>query len=308
MKTNKTISEVAALWAKEKQPYVKPSTLAAYMLAVEKHILPVFGGRHRIVESEVQAFALQKIEGGLSRKTVKDMLVVLKMVCRFGIRKGYLPRSDWSVQLPAERKQKKVAVFSIDHQRSIMQYVAGHPTPRNIGIFLCLSTGLRIGEICALKWGDIDMKEETVRIRRTIARIYVTDGRCRHTELMIGPPKTKHSVRDIPMGRDLLRLVRPMKKCMGDECYVLTNGLRPLEPRTYCNYYKRLLRSIGVPPLRFHGLRHSFATRCIESQCDYKTVSDILGHASISTTLNLYVHPNMEQKKKCIDKMFRGLK
>lgn len=79
-------------------------------------------------------------------------------------------------------------------------------------------------------------------------------------------------------------------------------------PRTYRNYYKQLLKQLGIPDLKFHGLRHSFATRCIESQCDYKTVSVILGHANISTTLNLYVHPNMDQKKKCINKMFKSLK
>lgn len=90
--------------------------------------------------------------------------------------------------------------------------------------------------------------------------------------------------------------------------YVLTNDAEPTEPRTYRNYYKRLLDKLGIPPIKFHGLRHSFATRCIESKCDYKTVSVILGHSNISTTLNLYVHPNYEQKKRCIDKMFRSIK
>lgn len=102
-------------------------------------------------------------------------------------------------------------------------------------------------------------------------------------------------------------MVRPVKKVVNGNFYVLTNEPQPTEPRTYRNYYKRLILSLGLPSMKFHGLRHSFATRCIESKCDYKTVSVLLGHSNISTTLNLYVHPNMEQKKRCIDRMFRTL-
>ncbi len=88
----------------------------------------------------------------------------------------------------------------------------------------------------------------------------------------------------------------------------MTNRTTPLEPRTYRNHFKRLLDELGIASVKFHGLRHSFATRCIESQCDYKTVSSILGHANISTTLNLYVHPDLEQKRKCINKVFNTIK
>ena len=97
-----------------------------------------------------------------------------------------------------------------------------------------------------------------------------------------------------------------MKKVVKDEYFILTNDTKPTEPRTYRNYYKRLLNKLGIPDIKFHGLRHSFATRCIEANSDYKTVSVILGHSNISTTLNLYVHPNKEQKKKCIDKMLKS--
>lgn len=103
-------------------------------------------------------------------------------------------------------------------------------------------------------------------------------------------------------------MVKPLKKIVNSSFFVLTNSDKPTEPRTYRNYYKRLLNQLGIPPLKFHGLRHSFATRCIESNCDYKTVSVLLGHSNISTTLNLYVHPNMDQKKKCVEQMLKSLK
>jgi len=303
-----TIGEVAALWKKDKQQYVKLSTIAAYALILENHILPAFGDKVQLTEVDVQAFALKKLQDGLSQKTVKDVLIVLKMIQKFGAKNGDLLFMEWSVKFPTEQTKQELEVLSINNQKRIMQYAINNFTFRNLGIYICLSTGIRIGEVCALKWGDINIATETISINRTIERIYVIDGSKRHTEVVIGTPKTKNSLREIPMSKELLKIVRPLKKVMNDEYFILTNEVKPTEPRTYRNYYKQLLKQLGIPDLKFHGLRHSFATRCIESQCDYKTVSVILGHANISTTLNLYVHPNMEQKKKCINQMFQKLK
>ena len=229
------------------------------------------------------------------------------MVQKFGAKHGWLQYQEWSIKYPTEQTKHELEVLSVSHQRKIMQYAIDNFTFRNLGIYICLSTGMRIGELCALKWGDIDLQTETISINRTIERIYVIEGNARHTELIIGTPKTKNSIREIPMSRELLKVIRPLKKVMNDDFFILTNEAKPTEPRTYRNYYKDLLKKLDIPDLKFHGLRHSFATRCIESQCDYKTVSVILGHANISTTLNLYVHPNMEQKKKCINRMFKSL-
>ena len=308
MDKKKTIGEVAALWKKDKQQYVKQSTIAAYALILENHILPVFGDKVQLTETDVQAFALKKLQDGLSQKTVKDVLIVLKMIQKFGAKNGDLSFVEWSVKFPTEQTKQELEVLSINNQKRIMQYAIDNFTFRNLGIYICLSTGIRIGEVCALKWGDINIATETISINRTIERIYMIDGEKRHTEVVIGTPKTKNSLREIPMSKELLKIIRPLKKVMNDDYFILTNEAKPTEPRTYRNYYKQLLKQLGIPDLKFHGLRHSFATRCIESQCDYKTVSVILGHANISTTLNLYVHPNMEQKKKCINKMFKKLK
>ena len=193
-------------------------------------------------------------------------------------------------------------------QKKIINYLQENFTFKNLGIYICLSTGMRIGEICGLLWSDIDVENGIIKVRRTVQRIYVIDGETRHTEILIDTPKTKNSIRDIPMTTELYKIIKPLKKVVNNDFYVITNEAKPTEPRTYRNYYERLIKRLGIPKLKFHGLRHSFATRCIESKCDYKTVSVILGHSNISTTLNLYVHPNMEQKKKCIDQMYRALK
>lgn len=304
----KTIKEVSELWKEDKRLFVKSSSMAVYTLHLENHILPRFGNKKEVQENEVQEFVLNCLEKGLSQKTVKDMIIVLKMVVRFGAKHGCLQYQEWSVKYPTEQKKHEMEVLSVSNQKRIMEYVINNYTFRNLGIYICLSTGMRIGEICALKWGDISLTTETINVNRTIERIYIIEDGKRHTELVIGTPKTKNSIREIPMSRELLKLIRPLKKVMNDDFFILTNEAKPTEPRTYRNYYKQLLKRLNIPDLKFHGLRHSFATRCIESQCDYKTVSVILGHADISTTLNLYVHPNMEQKKKCINKMFKALK
>ena len=304
----KTIKEVSELWKKDKQMFVKSSTVAVYTLHLENYILPKFGEKASIDETDVQGFVLDSIRHGLSQKTVKDMLIVLKMVIRFGAKHGWLQYQEWSIKFPTEQKKQELEVLSISHQKKLMQYVTDNFTFRNLGIYICLSTGMRIGEVCALKWSDIDLGTETIHVNRTIERIYIIEGNDRHTELLIGTPTTKNSIREIPISKELMKLIRPLKKLVNDNYFVITNEAKPTEPRTYRNYYKQLLKQLGIPSLKFHGLRHSFATRCIESQCDYKTVSVILGHANISTTLNLYVHPNMEQKKKYINQMFKALK
>lgn len=308
MVTEKTIAEMANLWKEEKRQFVKKSTYVAYSLIVETHILPAFGDLTTVTEKDVQEFVLQKLQSGLSQKTIKDMLIVLRMILKFGAKKQYCAYVPFDVIFPTDREKQELDVLSVVNQRKIVSYVRDNFTFRNLGILICLSTGIRIGEVCALTWDDIDIDNGVIHIRKTIQRIYVNEGGVRKTELLIDTPKTATSMRDIPMIKELYEVLKPLKKVVRSDYYVLTNDAEPTEPRTYRNYYKRLLDKLGIPPIKFHGLRHSFATRCIESKCDYKTVSVILGHSNISTTLNLYVHPNYEQKKRCIDKMFRSIK
>ena len=308
MVTEKNISQIADLWKEEKRQFVKKSTFAAYSLIVETHLQPAFGNLTAVTEKDVQDFVLQKLNGGLSQKTIKDMLIVLRMILKFGAKKNYCGYAPIDVIFPTDRERQELEVLSIANQKKIMRFVEENFTFRNLGIFICLSTGIRIGEICALTWDDIDTENGVIHIRKTIQRIYVKENGIKKTELLIDTPKTATSMRDIPMIKDLYEILKPLKKVVNNDYFVLTNEATPTEPRTYRNHYKKLLDKLGIPPIKFHGLRHSFATRCIESKCDYKTVSVILGHSNISTTLNLYVHPNYEQKKKCIDKMFRKIK
>lgn len=303
----KTIREIAGAWKEYKRPYVKQSTMAAYVLILENHILPSFGDSDSLHEQTVQSFVLRKLESGLSIKSVKDILIVLKMVMKFGVKNEWMNHYEWDIKYPTISENKELEVLSVANHRKILDYVQNHFSFTGLGVYISLSTGLRIGEICALRWNDLNVADGTITVSRTIERIYVIEGEKKHTELVINTPKTKNSCREIPMSKELLAMVKPLKKVVNGDFYVLTNDEHPTEPRTYRNYYKNLMARLNMPRLKYHGLRHSFATRCIEAGCDYKTVSVLLGHANISTTLNLYVHPNMEQKKRCITRMFKSL-
>ena len=308
MEKNSTFSKVAELWKADKKQYVKKSTYAAYCLLIQRHLLPEFGELNDIGEEVVQAFVNRKLASGLSHKTVRDTLVVLKMILRYGSKHRLMELQPIDIIYPTERERQDIEVLTLSNQRQLMTYVKEHFTFLNLGILICLNAGLRIGEVCALQWDDIDVAAGVIHVNKTIQRIYLVDGEKKYTELIVDRPKTKNSIREIPMTRDLLALVRPLKKIVRGDFYVLTNAANPTEPRTYRSYFNKLQKELGLPKMRFHGLRHSFATRCIESKCDYKTVSVLLGHSNISTTLNLYVHPNMEQKKKCIDTMGKMFK
>ena len=303
----KKIIEFAAAWKESKRPYVKQSTMAAYVLILENHILPTFGGDCSLHEEIVQYYVLQKIEKGLSVKSVKDILIVLKMVMKFGVKNEWMEYYEWDIKFPTISTNKELEVLSVANHKKVLKHIQNNFSFAGLGIYISLSTGLRIGEVCALKWSDINTADGTITVNRTIERIYIIDGAHKHTELVINTPKTQNSCRDIPMTKELLAIMKPLKKVVNEDFYILSNDEFPIEPRTYRNYYAKLMEKLGIPKLKYHGLRHSFATRCIEAGCDYKTVSVLLGHSNISTTLDLYVHPNMEQKKRCIAKVFKSL-
>ena len=271
-------SKIVALWKEDKKQYVKRSTFAAYTLLIENHILPSFGEMALVEEQDVQTFVFRKLNEGLSHKTIKDILIVLKMILRFGAKNQMTEYRQIDIKFPTERDKHSIDILNRSHQKQIMEYIRLHFTFKNLGIYICLSAGMRIGEICALTWDDLDVENGIIHVRKTIQRIYVIEEHRKYTEVILDTSKTKNSIREIPMTKNLLKMIRPIKKIVNGNFYVLTNEPKPTEPRTYRNYYKQFMQSLGLPLIKFHGLRHSFATRCIESKCDYKTVSVLLGH------------------------------
>lgn len=303
-----TFKRVADAWKEEKRRYVKISSYAAYMQLLNCHILPFMASRDVPDDDTLQLLADKMLYEGIGIKTVKDTLLVFKMIIHYGSKTKAWGPVDTRVHYPTQREvQKMPPVMDKNYQHKLLDYLRTHISFRNLGIFLCLHSGLRIGEVCGLRWKDLDIQENVIHVNKTVQRIFLRDGVEQLYFLSIDSPKSASSRRDIPISAELLKIIRPLRKITVDNYFVLSNAPMPIEPRNYREYYKRLLRELDIPQVRFHALRHSFATRCIESKCDYKTVSAILGHASITTTMDLYVHPGFEEKKRCIEKMSRGM-
>lgn len=240
MQNPQTFSNVALLWQEDKQPYVKRSTMSAYLLILKNHLLPYFGDDSSLSEESVQKFVIEKLNNGLSQKSVKDILIVLKMIFRFGVKSGYFSHQEWEVRFPSDHSSRELSVLSVDNQKKLMKYLSENFTFRNLGILICLHTGMRIGEICALKWSDINLSSATISVSKTLERIYLPDANPAKTEIVISTPKTVNSQREIPIARGLLKILRSIMAVVNTDFYVITNEAIPTEPRTYRNYYKQL--------------------------------------------------------------------
>lgn len=201
--------------------------------------------------------------------------------------------------LPVQLKRKsipgfkrKLDIYTQAEQSTLLRYLYTDMDIKKTGIILCLSTGLRLGEICALKWQDIDFQNKILTVNHTVQRIYV-DDQIKKTALHEGQPKTFCSQRDIPLSDEILLLLLKFKQ---NDTYVL-NRKKPLEPRTYQYQFQRYQKEAGVTCRNFHVLRHTFATNCIGSGVDVKSLSEILGHSNVQITLNKYVHPTLDTKR-----------
>lgn len=310
-----TLDELFRLWASEHRSYVRSSTFRCYVSIYKKHLREAFGDRVSISTNDVEIFARGKVvSAGLSRKTTKDILTLLGMIVKFGEEKGYgwsyVPdrfRFPSSLNADVASRQPLVSTFTCEEQKRITRYVLGNFTCANLGILVCLYTGMRIGEICALRWKDIDIDRRMIRVSRTLGRMggVGEDFRLKKTQIVESTPKTDYSVREIPLVGVLFGLIQPLYEESELDNYLISNSPRAIEPRRYQAYYSDFLIRAGVRYLKFHCLRHTFATRCIESGCDIKTTSALLGHSSITITLDTYVHPSLETKRKSIVKMSR---
>ena len=187
-------------------------------------------------------------------------------------------------------------VLSRCEQGTLSKYLCKKLSPCNLGILLCLYTRLRIGEICALKWGDIFIEEQYLFVHQSMQRIQLNRISGKKTEIVIQSPKSDCSIRRIPIPYEVLQLLIPVKK--PDEAFLLTGSAYSyIEPRCMENQFKSVMKACGISNVNFHTLRHTFATRCVELGFDVKSLSKILGHASVNITLNRYVHPSMELKQ-----------
>ena len=242
-------------------------------------------------------------KGGLNPHSAKDVLIVLKTTLRDAMRAKELPRMVYDVRVPAKRQVESVPLLNRKDQERLVQAIYLDFSSKSAGILLCLYTGLRIGELCALQWKDIDFENKILRVRQTVQRIYRKQlNGAGKSKVVIAAPKSRTSAREIPLAPILLPVLERLRK-EDAECYFIGGNVKCLEVRAYREFYDRFLARNNLTHIRFHALRHTFATRCIEAGGDCKTVSELLGHSTVNLTLNLYVHPQMEQKRQCVESL-----
>ena len=305
-----TLKQLMEEWMESRRNEVKESTFAHYKNIVEKHILPALGETclQNLQTETIDDFLKEKLisgridrKGGLSPKTVADIRSVLVLALKFARKKHYACQIEQDIYYPKIRRSA-AKVLTREEQAKLEQFLFQNPSPLGLGILLVLYGGLRIGELCALKWKDFNPDSGTIRINKTLIRIQnVTSDSQEKTKIMIGQHKTESSNRLIPLSSFLTELL--IKHQKSDETYLITGNKSYLEPRVCLDKYKHILNQAGLHSFTFHSLRHTFATRCVESGFDIKSLSEILGHANINTTLQRYVHPSIEAKKQQMDRL-----
>lgn len=303
-----SFGELARLWLSDVRVSVKESTYTRYHRTVEKYLVGALGGLPllQIDRFLINSYSEHLLEcggirgGGLSPKTVSDVICVVKSIINFGQSNGCVFGNVAGIRLPQKRRAD-VHTLSQSERARFESFLISSRDPAAPCILLSLFAGLRIGEVCGLRWGDLDRSTRVLRVSRTVERISDLDSGARRTKIIICEPKTERSVRAIPLPSFLFEHLDALRGA--DGLYIATAAQTPTEPCALYRRYKSLLRSAGLCEHSFHELRHTFATRCVEQGFDAKSLSEILGHASISTTLAFYVHPSLEQKRAQMERL-----
>lgn len=297
--TEMTVKELVIEFLRTSSLRLKESTVANYRMKARKHILPSFGDLQCcLVNSKmIYEFIEQKFKSGLSARYIADILVLMKSMFRYANREYHIRNVMDGITMPKCQKTE-TEMLSDKQQEILKQYIIRHQNLTTLGVALSLYTGIRIGELCALQWDDIDFEKRILTVRKTIQRVQCPIGKCR-TKLIITKPKSHSSCREIPIPDCLYEMLSYFKT--DGNVYLLSEKTKPIEPRTMQYRFARLLKNANLPSVHYHTLRHIFATNCVALGFDVKVLSEILGHSSIELTLNRYVHASMERKQFCMN-------
>lgn len=295
-------------WLSNKKDYIKESTYANYSNIISNHIASDLGKYYiyKLNNKILQDYLISKYKtgrldrkGGLSNKTIRDIIAIIKSSLKAAVKEDIIESINLDFTYPKSTNKEKIYTLSKEDQNKLINYIIKNQNEKTMGILLTLFSGIRIGELCALQWKDIDFKKNIIYINKTLQRVYIKDMKNKYSKIIITNPKTHNAEREIPINKEFAQELKKFKKIPTN--YILSNTNKWIEPRTYRRFFENILTKANIQKINFHGLRHTFATNCIKLGVDYKTVSELLGHATVNITLNLYVHPQMSQKKKCIN-------
>ena len=283
-------------WLLEKKEYIKEQSYIKYYTVIKKNIIPMLG-KYRInkITRDVLDTYFQSNEfNNLSLSIQNTIYFIIKS----SINSKKIVFEKYNIKKPKCR----INYLTNKEEKILIDYIINNMNINNLEILICLYTGIRIGEICSLKWKDIDFINNTISIKRTSQRIRnINSNTSKKTKIIVTTPKSISSIRTIPVGTSILNYLK--EYYIDKDCYILTSSNKPKDTRVYEKYFERVLIKWNLKKINFHSLRHTFATRCAESGIDVKSLSEILGHSNYSVTLNIYVHSSIYQKRRSIDKI-----
>ncbi len=293
-----TLNDALFEYLSSRKAYIKESTFTRYINLIKNHIGSSIGLKpiNSLSNKTIQKYCDDKLAINVSLIVIREIIQIIKLSLRRYAKVNCTQPLFIDLDLPVIKKKKKIKVLNRSEQKQIISYIMANEKIKYSGIFLALMTGIRIGELCALKWTDIDLKKRTITINKTLQRICEKE---KSSWISISKPKTQNSDREIPISNvlyDFLISIKPNNR----ESFFLTHSNKPTEPRNYRKIYNTFLRKLKIKSTSFHALRHTFATRLIENKVDIKTVSELLGHASVNITISIYVHSEFSTKRKAI--------
>lgn len=305
-------SELYGKWRAEKILEVKPSTKALHAMHW-KMLSPVISdkGISDFGRAEARFLLFKMLESGLSPKTARDRMAFIKQLLLFAATtlEEKIKPTEWKLKYP-QGKPREIKAFTEGEMLRIVRYGEEEIKEGRVSVLpvvLSVLTGMRIGETLALRWGDIDWNHNIIHVRRNVVKAY--DPETKTERYFVGSPKTTQGYREIPILLTLKRILREAGgKAPEADNYVVGNTDKPAGHGSVRDSYTRFLRRHKLPAINFHGLRHTYATLLVGSGVDVKTISTLLGHSKVSLTLDLYVHPTLESKRKAMNKAFRKLR
>lgn len=297
--TVNTFGDLLHYWLEFNSPKNKQTTQDKYEFLIAKHIVPELGKvkLSKISSAMINKFIDSKIKK-FSNSYVRTMAIIMKSALELGIKERFVFMPNLDIHLPKANKHE-LQVLSVTEFNLLEQYILNNLDFTTLGIYISLYAGLRIGEVCALRWNDIDFENRIIKVRSTVIRVKGANSKS-YDE--IGTAKTDASIRDIPIYDKLFIPLLKMRK-LSNSPYVISEKMDFIKKRTFEYRYHKILKNAGIRDINYHALRHSFATRCIECGVDVKSLSEFMGHSNVSVTLNTYVHSSMDLKKMQIEKL-----
>ncbi len=283
------------------QPRTKQRTFEKYSKQINKHILPILGEYNMddLTAVTLQKFVAALIDKGLSANTVNGVITLLKTSLQRAVSVGVARRQYSDFIVRPKTREKQVECFSKDEQKKIERYVFDKNKPKLLGIVFCLYTGLRIGELLALTWDDVDLQKGIICVSKSCHDSWENGGYVK----VIDEPKTESSMRIISFPKQLLSRLKELKKLTKNGYVIGGEHVHGTQVRSYQKTFETLLKKLKIPHKGFHSLRHTFATRALECGMDVKTLSEILGHKNPMVTLKRYAHSMLEHKAEMMNRV-----